>query len=70
LELDKFEQSYKGYLMSLSNSWSAGQFGESIANEAIKMAATMVAMAPLLIIYLILQKQFVESIDRTGITGE
>ena len=70
MELDRFEQSYTGYLQSLSNSWAAGYMGDSVANEAIKMAATMVAMAPLLIVYLILQRQFVESIDRTGITGE
>jgi multiple sugar transport system permease protein len=70
LELDKFEQSYRGYLQSLSNSWGAGQMGESVANEAIKMAATLITMTPLLIIYFVLQRQFVESIDRTGITGE
>jgi multiple sugar transport system permease protein len=70
LELAKFEESYRGYLQSLSNSWSAGYASTSVANEAIQMAATMVAMLPLIVIYLILQKQFVESIDRTGITGE
>jgi multiple sugar transport system permease protein len=70
LELAKFEESYRGYLQSLSNSWGAGYASTSVANEAIQMAATMVAMLPLIIIYLILQRQFVESIDRTGITGE
>jgi multiple sugar transport system permease protein len=34
------------------------------------MAATSLSIIPLLIMYLILQKQFVESIDRAGITGE
>jgi multiple sugar transport system permease protein len=39
-------------------------------NEAIKMAGTMVSIAPLLLIYGLLQRHFVESVDRTGITGE
>lgn len=39
-------------------------------NESIKMAGTMLSILPLLIMYLVLQKQFVESVDRTGITGE
>ena len=70
LELSKFEQSYMGYLQSVSNSWGAAHMGESVANEAIKMAATLVNVLPMLVVYFILQKQFVESIDRTGITGE
>lgn len=39
-------------------------------NEGIKMAATMLTILPVLILYFVLQKQFVESVDRTGITGE
>lgn len=39
-------------------------------NESIKMAGTMLSILPLLLMYLILQRQFVESVDRTGITGE
>lgn len=39
-------------------------------NESIKMAGTMLSILPLLIMYLVLQKQFVESVDRAGITGE
>lgn len=37
---------------------------------AYGMAATVLSILPLLIMYIILQKQFVESIDRAGITGE
>lgn len=46
--------------------------GESLGslNEGIKMAATMLSILPLLIMYFILQRYFIESIDRTGITGE
>lgn len=39
-------------------------------NECIKMAATMLSILPLLIMYFVLQRNFVESVDRTGITGE
>jgi len=39
-------------------------------NESIKMAGTFLSILPLLIMYAFLQKYFVESVDRTGITGE
>lgn len=39
-------------------------------NESVRMAATSLSILPLLLVYLVLQKQFVESIDRAGITGE
>ena len=39
-------------------------------NESVRMAATSLSILPLLVVYLVLQKQFVESIDRAGITGE
>ncbi|OAA31944.1 ABC transporter permease [Kosmotoga arenicorallina S304] len=39
-------------------------------NEGIRMAATIITILPLLITYLVLQRQFVESLERTGITGE
>ncbi len=39
-------------------------------NEAVVLAGNLVVILPLLIIYFIGQKQFTESIDRTGLTGE
>ncbi|WP_163195425.1 carbohydrate ABC transporter permease [Clostridium thermarum] len=39
-------------------------------NESIRMAGTLITIAPLIIMYLFLQKQFVESADKSGITGE
>ena len=55
--------------------YGAAQFQQDTAvsinnNESIQMAGTMLSILPLLIAYFILQRQFVESIDRTGITGE
>ena len=39
-------------------------------NEAIKMAATLIAIAPLLVLYACVQRQFIDGIENTGITGE
>ncbi|AUS97526.1 ABC transporter permease [Clostridium thermosuccinogenes] len=39
-------------------------------NESIRMAGTMLTIVPMLLMYTVLQKQFVESVDRAGITGE
>ena len=39
-------------------------------NEAIKMAATLIVIAPLLVLYACVQRQFIEGIENTGITGE
>ena len=39
-------------------------------NEGIEMAGTLLTITPLLVIYFVLQRWFVESVDRSGITGE
>lgn len=39
-------------------------------NEAYKMAATLISIAPLLVLYGFVQKQFIQGIENTGITGE
>ncbi|MDN6194697.1 MAG: ABC transporter permease subunit, partial [Alkalibacterium sp.] len=64
LELQRFVAAY--------NNMFPGSGGDGIAgvNEAIELAATLLSIIPLLIIYFISQKWFVESIDRSGITGE
>ncbi len=45
-------------------------YGGKSLNEAIIMAGTLLSILPLLIIYFIAQRWFVESVDRVGITGE
>ncbi len=47
-----------------------GQDNTALLSEAYKMAATLLTMIPLFIIYFAAQKQFVEGIEKTGITGE
>ncbi len=59
----------KNFDSSFQTRASVGDTATSL-NESVRMAATAISILPLLIMYLILQKQFVESIDRAGITGE
>ena len=44
--------------------------GATSLNESINMAGSLLSILPLLVLYFVLQRHFVESIDRTGITGE
>jgi multiple sugar transport system permease protein len=44
--------------------------GGKTLNQAVYMAGTMLNILPLIIIYFFTQKQFVQSVDRSGITGE
>jgi multiple sugar transport system permease protein len=59
----------KGFDTSFTTKASTGDVATSL-NESVRMAATALSILPLLIMYLVLQRQFVESIDRAGITGE
>jgi len=63
LELSRFNQSYTG-------SVAAAGIAPDPLNEGIRMAGTMLSILPLVILYLILQRYFVESVDKAGITGE
>lgn len=66
LELNKFEDSYNAVYATHAQSTTS----TNRLNDAIKMAGTMLAVAPMMVLYFFLQKQFVESIDNAGITGE
>jgi len=57
---------FRGTYIELFPSGSPG----SALNEAIILAGNMVTILPLLLLYFVAQRYFVESIDRTGITGE
>lgn len=39
-------------------------------NEAYKMAATLLSISPLLLMYAFVQRKFIEGIENTGVTGE
>ncbi len=66
LELSAFEDSYA----NAYTTWASSVTSSDRLNDAIRMAGTVLAIAPLMILYFALQKQFVESVDKAGITGE
>ena len=63
IQLQNFAGNYSAYATTAVS-------GATSLNESIKMAGTLLAVLPLLVLYFALQRHFVESIDRTGITGE
>ncbi len=63
IQLDNFSDNYSSYQQTATNA-------ATDLNESINMAGTLLSILPLMILYFVLQRHFVESIDRTGITGE
>ncbi len=64
MKLAKFTQAYE----NLYHSGMVNIFER--LNEAVKLAGTFLNILPLLVMYFVLQKWFVESVEMTGITGE
>nr|WP_285877025.1 carbohydrate ABC transporter permease [Fictibacillus phosphorivorans] len=65
LQLQKFVATYQKMFPA-----EMGVSGGNQLNEGIKMAGTVLSILPLLIVYIITQRWFVEGVDRSGITGE
>ena len=63
LQLEKFNTLYG------SSAAAAGSVMNRL-NERVEMAATLLVILPLVVLYLFLQKQFVKGIEEAGITGE
>jgi multiple sugar transport system permease protein len=64
MQLSRFTQAYENlYPPGVVNIFDR-------LNEAVKMSGTFLNILPLLVIYFILQRWFVESVEMTGITGE
>ena len=63
VQLQKFSTNYSEYAQTAAS-------GAVTLNESISMAGTMLSILPVLLMYFVLQRYFVESIDRVGITGE
>ncbi len=63
IQLNDFASNYSDYAQTAVS-------GAISLNESLSMAGTMLSILPLLLMYFVLQRHFVESIDRTGITGE
>jgi len=64
MQLDRFAIVYNRMLAGRTMQ------GEKSLNVATYMAGTMLNVLPLLVFYFFTQKQFVQSVDRSGITGE
>jgi multiple sugar transport system permease protein len=64
MQLSKFTQAYENlYPPGVVNIFDR-------LNEAVKLSGSFLNILPLLLMYFVLQKWFVESIERSGITGE
>ncbi len=63
LKLSAFEQNFNNYAATSGST-------ATTLNESISMSGTMLSILPLMLMYFILQRYFIESIDRVGITGE
>ena len=64
MQLAKFTQAYENlYPPGMVNIFDR-------LNEAVKLAGTFLNILPLLVMYFVLQKWFVESVERSGVTGE
>ncbi|MCL6442143.1 MAG: carbohydrate ABC transporter permease [Alicyclobacillus sp.] len=69
LMLQQFANSFAH--LYAGSAMSGGASGNQVSlNESIEMAGTLLTILPLLVLYLVAQKRFVEVVDRTGITGE
>lgn len=64
LQLEKFDKLF-GAAYPASQGSSLNRL-----NERIQMAATLLTVGPLMILYLIMQRKFVEGVEASGITGE
>ncbi|MEF3274828.1 MAG: carbohydrate ABC transporter permease [Chloroflexus sp.] len=64
MQLARFTQAYENlYPASMVNIFDR-------INEAVKMSGTFLTILPLLVMYFLLQRWFVESIERSGLAGE
>lgn len=64
MQLSKFVQAYENlYPPGMVNIFDR-------LNEAVKLSGTFLNILPLLVLYFAMQRWFVESIERSGITGE
>jgi multiple sugar transport system permease protein len=64
MQLAKFAQAYENlYPSGMVNIFER-------LNEAVKLSGTFLNILPLLLMYFFLQRWFVESVEKSGITGE
>jgi multiple sugar transport system permease protein len=69
MQLSSFADSFR-QLINGSQDANAGAGYQNELNEAIFMAGTIITILPLLLFYFVLQRWFVEGIDKAGLTGQ
>ncbi len=63
IALEKFKKTYEMMFPASSNPLLD-------INEGITMAGTLISIIPLILLYVIVERRLIESIDKSGITGE
>ncbi|MBO7535657.1 MAG: carbohydrate ABC transporter permease, partial [Bacilli bacterium] len=65
MQLSRFAESYRSVYASAGQSSS---YTDKL-NDTVYMAGTLISILPLLLLYFVLQKWFVQGIDKTGLGG-
>ncbi len=63
MQLQQFTARYEAVFGSISD-------GGSALSNSITLAGTTLSILPVIILFLVFQRQFIESVERSGITGE
>lgn len=65
MKLESFVAEFTSIYQSSSSSNMATKL-----NESLRMAATLLVISPLMLLYAVLQRRFIEGIEAAGLTGE
>lgn len=65
MKLESFVAEFTSIYQPASTSDTASRL-----NESLRMAATLLVIAPLMLLYAVLQRRFIEGIEAAGLTGE
>ena len=57
-------------LFNFTNEFSSMEGDAAKINEGVRLAATLLIILPMLIVYLCLQRYFIEGVEKSGIAGE
>ncbi len=66
----KFAESQSDTIVTAVQTWFDAPAASSFAFDAVKQAAVLIFLVPLLIVYFCVQKKLVENMAQSGITGE
>lgn len=69
LMLKNFERLFAGHFNTGSSGTNMSNIG-SLQTKGVIMAGTLMSILPLIVMYTLVERKLIESIDRSGITGE